>query len=69
METKVLDKNRGKLLHLEAFKTLCTSCQVRIHEDFLDLCLLTLQARRQVALEFKIEKKTQRVHLIKIPGK
>ncbi|XP_030573106.1 charged multivesicular body protein 7 [Drosophila novamexicana] len=68
METKVLDKNRGKLLHLEAFKTLCTSCQVRIHEDFLDLCLLTLQARRQVALEFKIEKKTQRVHLIKIPA-
>lgn len=68
VEEKVLRKHRGKLLHLEAFKKLCKTCEVRIHEEFLALCLLTLQARRQVALQYKMERETSYVHLIKIPG-
>ncbi|TDG42114.1 hypothetical protein AWZ03_011446 [Drosophila navojoa] len=68
VEEKVLRKHRGKLLHLEAFKKLCKTCEVRIHEEFIDLCLLTLQARQQVAIQYKMEREKCYVHLIKIPA-
>lgn len=69
MDEKVLQKNRGKLMHYEAFKTVCKSCDFHIHDKFLPLCLLTLQARRLVVLEYKLEGHIQSIHLIKIPGK
>ncbi|KAH8419586.1 hypothetical protein KR222_007773 [Zaprionus bogoriensis] len=69
MDQKVLQQHRGKLLHYEAFKSLCKACQMHIHDKFLPLCLLTLQTRRLVALEQKIERQSQSIHLIKIPGK
>ncbi|ALC43823.1 CG5498 [Drosophila busckii] len=68
MEKKVLFKNRGKLLHFEAFKALCEASSMHVHPEFLPLCLLTLQTRRQVVLDFKIERKTRCIHLIKIPA-
>lgn len=68
MDEKVLQKNRGKLMHYDAFKSVCKSCDMNIHDKFLPLCLLTLQARRLVVLEHKVEGPTQSIHLIKIPG-
>ncbi|EDV97624.1 GH14595 [Drosophila grimshawi] len=68
MEEKVLLKNRGKLLHFEAFMSLCEACEMHIHVDFLDLCLLFHAARKQVALEVMIERQMRRIHLIKIPA-
>lgn len=68
MDEKVLQKNRGKLMHYDAFKSLCKSCDMNIHDKFLPLCLLTLQARKLVVLENKVEAHLQSIHLIKIPG-
>ncbi|XP_062131748.1 charged multivesicular body protein 7 [Drosophila sulfurigaster albostrigata] len=68
LETKVLQKNRGKLLHFEGFKSICKNCEMDIHEICLPLCLITLQVRRLIAIEFKIERQTKSIHLIKIPA-
>nr|XP_016924643.1 charged multivesicular body protein 7 [Drosophila suzukii] len=65
---KVLSENSGKLLHFEAFKSLCKAQQVRIHSDKdYCVCLLALNVRQIVGLEFKVEKGQRQIHLIKIP--
>jgi len=67
---KVLSENSGKLLHFEAFKSLCKTQQVRIHSDKdYCVCLLALNVRQIVGLEFKVEKGLRQIHLIKIPSK
>ncbi|XP_039485881.1 charged multivesicular body protein 7 [Drosophila santomea] len=67
---KVLSENTGKLLHFNAFKTHCKTHGVRIHSDKdLCVCLLALNVRQTVGLEFKVEKGIRQIHLIKIPRK
>ncbi|XP_016955734.1 charged multivesicular body protein 7 [Drosophila biarmipes] len=67
---KVLSENSGKLLHFDAFKSLCKAQQVRIHSDKdFCVCLLALNVRQIVGLEFKVEKGQRQIHLIKIPKK
>ncbi|KAH8361657.1 hypothetical protein KR084_012485 [Drosophila pseudotakahashii] len=67
---KVLSENSGKLLHFDAFKSLCKAQQVRIHSDKdFCVCLLALNVRQIVGLEFKMEKGLRQIHLVKIPKK
>ncbi|KAI8036626.1 charged multivesicular body protein 7 [Drosophila gunungcola] len=67
---KVLRENSGKLLHFDAFKSLCKSQEVRIYSDKdLCVCLLALNVRQIVGLEFQIEKGLRQIHLVKIPKK
>ncbi|XP_017081174.1 charged multivesicular body protein 7 [Drosophila eugracilis] len=67
---KVLSENSGKLLHFDAFKSLCKAQEVRIYsERDLCVCLLALNVRQIVGLEFKIEKRFRQIHLVKIPKK
>ncbi|XP_017059657.1 charged multivesicular body protein 7 [Drosophila ficusphila] len=67
---KVLSENSGKLLHFDAFKSLCKSQEVRIHSDNdFRACLLALNVRQIIGLEFKTEKGLRQIHLIKIPKK
>lgn len=68
MDEKVLKKNRGKLLHFESFKSICKDCQMKIHDNCLYLCLITLQARKLIIIDYKIERQTRSIHLIKIPA-
>ncbi|XP_016970027.1 charged multivesicular body protein 7 [Drosophila rhopaloa] len=67
---KVLSENSGKLMHFDAFKSLCKSQEVQIHSDKdICVCLLALNVRQIVGLEFKIEKGVRQIHLVKIPKK
>ncbi|KAM8708035.1 hypothetical protein ACLKA7_015067 [Drosophila subpalustris] len=68
IEEKVLKKNCGKLLHFEAFKSICKECEVQIHDNCLYLCLIMLQTRRLIIIDYKMERQTRRIHLIKIPA-
>ncbi|XP_020808922.1 charged multivesicular body protein 7 [Drosophila serrata] len=66
----ILPENSGKLLHFDAFKSLCKSQQIRIQSDKdLYVCLISLNVRQIVGLEFKIEKGLREIHLVKIPKK
>ncbi|KAH8371440.1 hypothetical protein KR093_007499, partial [Drosophila rubida] len=67
IDRNVLHKNRGKLLHFEGFKSICKNSKLNVHENCLHLCLITLQARKLIAIEYKIERQTKTIHLIKIP--
>ncbi|KAH8378972.1 hypothetical protein KR009_002336 [Drosophila setifemur] len=70
IQKNVLPDSAGKLMHFEAFKNLCKSQQIRIHSDKdLCVCLLALNVRQVVGLEFKIEKGIRQIHLVKIPKK
>lgn len=67
---KVLSENTGKLLHFNALKTLCNTHGVPIYSDKdLCACLLALNVRQILGLEFKVEKGIRQIHLIKIPKK
>ncbi|KAH8240152.1 hypothetical protein KR032_011673, partial [Drosophila birchii] len=67
---KVLPENSGKLLHFDAFKSLCKSQQIRIQSDKdFCVCLISLNVRKIVGLEFKTEKGLRQIHLVKIPKK
>ncbi|XP_017022749.1 charged multivesicular body protein 7 [Drosophila kikkawai] len=67
---KVLPENSGKLLHFDAFKSLCKSQQIRIQSDKdYCVCLISLNVRQIVGLEFKTEKGLRQIHLVKIPKK
>ncbi|KAH8300403.1 hypothetical protein KR018_004397 [Drosophila ironensis] len=66
----LVPENAGKLLHFDAFKSLCKANQIRIHSDKdLGVCLLSLNVRQIVGLEFKTEKGARQIHLVKIPKK
>ncbi|KAH8350864.1 hypothetical protein KR067_001699 [Drosophila pandora] len=67
---KALPECTGKLMHFDAFKSLCKAQQIRIHsEKDLYVSLLSLNVRHIVGLEFKTEKGLRQIHLVKIPKK
>lgn len=57
-------------MHFDAFKSLCKSQQIRIQSDKdYCVCLISLNVRQIVGLEFKTEKGLRQIHLVKIPSK
>ncbi|XP_018785377.1 PREDICTED: charged multivesicular body protein 7 [Bactrocera latifrons] len=68
LQQSVLQEHQGELLHYENFREL-SSAVLALKEDCLHLCLHVLHCQRKIGVEYKLDKKEQQIHLIKIPSK
>ncbi|XP_036327371.1 charged multivesicular body protein 7 [Rhagoletis pomonella] len=67
LQQSVLQQHQGELLHYDNFVEI-SNAVLALKEDCLLLCLHVLNCQRKIGLEYKVEEKEQKIHLIKIPS-